>query len=86
MEMVMLRDPGNPAVRVETGASLESLLTHLEGKGYGILGHHPAPGDITIGGAIVIGGHGAGIRREGQNDNVGTLSNLILSLDAVVWG
>jgi len=76
--------PGNAAVRVETGASLEALFTFLEERGYGILGH-PAPGDITIGGAIAVGAHGTGVRLEVQGANVGTLSNLLLSLDAVVW-
>jgi len=40
---------GKAAVRVGTGASLDSLLTFLEEKGQTILGH-PAAGEITIGG------------------------------------
>jgi FAD/FMN-containing dehydrogenase len=76
MEMTSL-DPKSPAVRVQTGASLESLLTFLEVLGFGLAGH-PAPGDLTIGGILAVGGHGTGL-------HTGSFSDLVLALKAVVW-
>ena len=50
---------------------------------------HPAPGDITIGGALAIDGHGTAVPAQGETiipgHTYGSVSNLILSLTAVVW-
>jgi len=81
--------PGSPvAVRVQTGATMDSLLAFLEQRGYGVTAH-PAPGDITVGGALAIDGHGTAVPAVGETrtagQTYGTLSNLVRSLTAVVW-
>ena len=49
----------------------------------------PAPGDITIGGALAIDAHGAALPANGETQvsgsTYGSLSNLVTSLTAVVW-
>ncbi len=76
------------SVSVGTGVSLETLLTMLNLAGYGIV-NHPAPGEITVGGALTIDGHGTSIPFSGERlksgHTFGSMSNLILDLDAVVW-
>ncbi|XP_037036726.1 uncharacterized protein LOC119074591 [Bradysia coprophila] len=76
------------AVRAQTGASMLQLLTFLEKYGYGLYAY-PAPGDITIGGALAIGGHGTGVPYKGEkvppSQALGTLSNLVISFTAVAW-
>lgn len=81
--------PGSPAaVRVQAGATMDALLAFLELRGYGVTAH-PAPGDITVGGALAIDGHGTAVPADGETrapgQTYGTLSNLIRSLTAVVW-
>ena len=75
-------------VTVQTGASMEALLTALEGSGLGMTAT-PAPGDLTVGGVLAIDGHGTGIPAKGEarvpGHTFGTLSNLITSLTAVCW-
>ncbi len=83
-------DPsGSPAtVTVQTGVTMDVLLQDLENAGLGLTAH-PAPGDITIGGALAIDGHGTAIPAVGESmipgHTYGSVSNLILSLTAVVW-
>jgi FAD/FMN-containing dehydrogenase len=76
------------AVRVETGASMEALLTFLEDAGLGVT-NTPAPGDLSVGGVLAIGGHGTSVPAAGETrtpgHTYGSLSNLIVSLTAVVW-
>ncbi|XXY44886.1 cholesterol oxidase substrate-binding domain-containing protein [Sorangium sp. So ce269] len=76
------------AVQVQTGVLMEDLLTFLEQAGYGLTAT-PAPGDLTIGGVLAIDGHGTGIPAQGEartpGHTCGSLSNLIVSLRAVVW-
>jgi FAD/FMN-containing dehydrogenase len=83
MEMV-----ADNAVRVEAGATTEALLGFLESHGRGFTAF-PAPGDITIGGALTIGAHGAAIPAVGEGrlpgHTYGSLSNLVVSLTAVVF-
>ncbi len=86
-DMSML--PGNPAtVRVEAGAFMEDLLGYLETRGYGMC-NVPAPGDVTVGGALAVDAHGTAIPAAGEQrqagHSYGTLSNLLLSITAVVW-
>jgi len=76
------------AVRAGTGITLEALLTFLEGHGLGLTAS-PAPGDLTLGGALAIDAHGTAVPAQGEERTAGhtfgSLSNLVLSLTAVVW-
>ncbi|MFF9283210.1 cholesterol oxidase substrate-binding domain-containing protein [Streptomyces griseosporeus] len=76
------------AVRAGTGVTLEALLTFLEGHGLGVTAS-PAPGDLTLGGALAIDAHGTAVPARGEErlpgHTYGSLSNLVLELTAVVW-
>ena len=67
---------------------MDSLTSTLAAAGYGFCAI-PAPGDITVGGALAINAHGSAIPGTGETmlagQTYGSLSNLILSLTAVVW-
>ncbi|MGN9906632.1 cholesterol oxidase substrate-binding domain-containing protein [Phytohabitans sp. LJ34] len=80
--------PGSSAVRVQAGASMDDLLAFLEGNGLGVT-NTPAPGDLSVGGVLAINGHGTSVAATGETlapgHTYGTLSNLVLSLTAVVW-
>lgn len=80
--------PSPARVTVQTGVTMESLLTSLEGAGYGFTAT-PAPGDVTVGGVLAINAHGTAISAQGEirppGHAYGSFSNLILSLTAVVW-
>jgi FAD/FMN-containing dehydrogenase len=80
---------GSPAtVTAQAGVTMNSLTTALAAAGYGFCAI-PAPGDITLGGALAINAHGSAIPATGETplsgQTYGTLSNLVLSLTAVVW-
>ncbi len=80
---------GTPAtVTTQAGVTMDALTAALAGAGYGLCAV-PAPGDITIGGALAINAHGSAIPGAGETplsgQTYGSLSNLILSLTAVVW-
>ncbi len=86
---VTVNASGSPAtVTAQTGVTMDVLLQDLENAGLGLTAH-PAPGDITIGGAIAIDGHGTAVPAAGETiipgHTYGSVSNLILSLTAVVW-
>lgn len=53
MDMVQ----GQNQVKVQTGVQMNDLLTFLESKGYGFY-NYPMIGDLTVGGALAIDGHG----------------------------
>ena len=76
------------SVRAGTGVTLEALLTYLEEYGLGVTAA-PAPGDLTLGGALAIDAHGTAVPALGEQrlpgQTYGSLSNRILSLTAVVW-
>ncbi|NNN34679.1 FAD-binding protein [Streptomyces sp. S3(2020)] len=76
------------AVRAGAGVSMESLLTFLEGHGLGLTAA-PAPGDLTLGGALAIDAHGSAVPAQGEErlpgQTYGSLSNRVLSVTAVVW-
>lgn len=76
------------SVRVGAGVTLEALLTFLEEHGLGVTAA-PAPGNLTIGGALAIDAHGTAVPARGEQrlpgHTYGSLSNLVLSLTAVVW-
>ncbi|MEV7992817.1 cholesterol oxidase substrate-binding domain-containing protein [Streptomyces sp. NPDC086077] len=79
---------GRSAVRAGSGVTMEALLTYLEGHGLGLTAV-PAPGDLTLGGALAVDGHGTAVPARGERrlpgHTYGSLSNLVLSLSAVVW-
>ena len=79
---------GPAAVVTQTGATMEDLLAFLQRADLGLTAH-PAPGDITVGGVLAIGGHGTAIPARGEQaargEAFGSVSNLVLSLTAVVW-
>ncbi|PWI20305.1 FAD-linked oxidase [Streptomyces sp. Act143] len=76
------------AVRAGSGVTLEALLTFLEGHGLGVTAC-PAPGDLTLGGALAIDAHGTAVPARGEErlpgQTYGSLSNRLLSVTAVVW-
>ncbi|WP_225096124.1 cholesterol oxidase substrate-binding domain-containing protein [Streptomyces sp. CoH27] len=76
------------AVRAGAGVTLEALLTFLEGHGLGLTAT-PAPGDLTLGGALAIDAHGTAVPADGERpppgSTYGSLSNRVLELTAVVW-
>jgi len=75
-------------VTAQTGVTMDTLLSALGARGLGLTAN-PAPGDLTLGGVLAIGGHGSAIRGSGETPIVGktygSVSNLVLSLTAVVW-
>ncbi|WP_225849282.1 cholesterol oxidase substrate-binding domain-containing protein [Streptomyces sp. HPF1205] len=79
---------GSAAIRVQAGASLESLLAFAGAGGYGVTAA-PAPGDLSVGGALAIGAHGTAVPALGETpepgQGYGSLSNLVTELTAVVW-
>jgi FAD/FMN-containing dehydrogenase len=80
---------GTPAtVTAQTGVTMDTLLDSLSAVGLGLTAN-PAPGDLTLGGVLAIGGHGTAIKGSGETaisgKTYGSVSNLILSLTAVVW-
>lgn len=81
-----LHAPNN--VIVQTGASWEQLLTYLETKGFGVFSF-PAVGQMSVGGTLAVGAHGTGFPTRGAKMSSGfrsgSISNLVTSLDAVVW-
>ena len=79
-------------VKVQTGTTMFDLMTQMESASTGSPGgfsfaHIPAPGNITVGGALAINAHGTAIPTP-PHDNFtipyGSLSNLILAFTAVV--
>jgi FAD/FMN-containing dehydrogenase len=80
---------GSPATAtVGTGVTMNTLTSAIAAAGYGFCAI-PAPGDITVGGALAINAHGSAIPATGETmlsgQTYGSLSNLVLSLTAVVW-
>jgi FAD/FMN-containing dehydrogenase len=76
------------SVRAGTGVTLEALLSYLEEHDLGVTAA-PAPGNLTLGGALAIDAHGSAVPARGEKrlpgHTYGSLSNLVLSLTAVVW-
>jgi FAD/FMN-containing dehydrogenase len=81
-------DKAAGTVTAQTGITMEAWLTALEREGLGVIAT-PAPGDLTLGGVLAIGGHGTGVPAQGEvrsaGHTFGSLSNSILALKAVVW-
>jgi FAD/FMN-containing dehydrogenase len=76
------------AVRAQAGVTIDDLVPALKSAGQGF-GVTPATGNVTVGGALAIGAHGASLPGRGEPDvnghTHGSYSNLVLSLTAVVW-
>ncbi|MEU9040369.1 MULTISPECIES: cholesterol oxidase substrate-binding domain-containing protein [unclassified Kitasatospora] len=74
-------------VRVQTGVTMEALLAHLADRGLGLTAC-PAPGEITVGGVLAIGGHGTAVPAAGEarpdGHGYGSVSNQVVRLTAVV--
>ncbi|MFB8204194.1 cholesterol oxidase substrate-binding domain-containing protein [Kitasatospora purpeofusca] len=74
-------------VRAQTGATMEALLAHLADRGLGLTAV-PAPGELTVGGVLAIGGHGTAVPAAGElraeGHGYGSVSNQVTSLTAVV--
>ena len=80
---------GTPAtVTAQAGVTMDALTAALAAAGHGLCAI-PAPGDITLGGALAINAHGSAIPAAGETplsgQTYGSLSNLVLSLTVVVW-
>lgn len=75
-------------VSAEAGIQMEALLAKIEEHGRGLLAA-PAPGDITLGGVLAIGGHGTGVPAQDElkksGETYGSISNLVFSITAVVY-
>ncbi|WP_227106810.1 cholesterol oxidase substrate-binding domain-containing protein [Chromobacterium rhizoryzae] len=83
-------DASGPVAKVtaQAGITMEALLTGMEKAGLGVTAA-PAPGDLTLGGVLAINGHGTAIPAKGERRlagaSYGSISNLVLSLTAVVY-
>lgn len=90
MSMALIESPypNTRAVKVGSGVTMLNLLTYLEDNNLGMYAV-PSTGDITIGGVLAIGGHGSSATAVGEKEppgySYGTVSNLVISLTAVVW-
>ncbi|PHM28532.1 cholesterol oxidase substrate-binding domain-containing protein [Xenorhabdus innexi] len=75
-------------VTAQAGVLMETLMTKMEEQGVGFTAT-PAPGDLTLGGVLAIGGHGTSVKALNEKPqpghNYGSISNSVLSLSAVVW-
>nr|WP_296772804.1 cholesterol oxidase substrate-binding domain-containing protein [Rhodococcus sp. (in: high G+C Gram-positive bacteria)] len=81
-------DPAASTVTAGAGATLEAILQQLEDNGLGWVSV-PAPGVLSVAGALAVDAHGAAVPAVGESPVPGTtygsLSNLVTSLTAVVW-
>jgi FAD/FMN-containing dehydrogenase len=75
-------------VTAQPGVRMEALLSALQARGLG-LANAPAVGEITLGGALAIDGHGTSVPASGEQpvagQTYGSLSNLVTSVTAVAW-
>lgn len=78
----------NATCTAQAGILMEDFMTALEKKKLCPLST-PAPGDLTLGGVLAIGGHGTCLPAVNEAPSAygtfGSLSNAIVSLTAVVW-
>lgn len=74
-------------VWAEGGALMDDIMVALERNGLG-MSSIPAPGAITIAGALAINGHGAAVPARGEDTtgrSYGSLSNRVLAIQVVAW-
>ncbi|WP_426575830.1 cholesterol oxidase substrate-binding domain-containing protein [Xenorhabdus stockiae] len=80
--------PEYAIVTAQAGVLMETLMTKMEEQGVGFTAT-PAPGDLTLGGVLAIGGHGTSVKALNEEPQAGhhfgSISNSVLSLSAVVW-
>lgn len=76
------------SVTCGAGAYIEDICAELEVYDLGLY-HTPAPGGVTIAGALAMNVHGAAMAKTGETmqpgHSWGTLSNLVLEMTVVVW-
>lgn len=94
MELIPASGAQSARVKAGVGATMNQLLGFLEqqsggqgaASGYSFP-HAPAPGNITVGGALAIDAHGSGIPSPADSFNAsyGSLSNQIVEFTAVVF-
>ncbi|HKS42391.1 MAG TPA: cholesterol oxidase substrate-binding domain-containing protein [Blastocatellia bacterium] len=73
-------------VKVQMGTTMLDLMTKMQEASLSFA-HIPAPGNITVGGALAINAHGTAVKTPPNDDfntPYGSLSNLILAFTAVV--
>jgi FAD/FMN-containing dehydrogenase len=79
---------GAATVTAQAGVTLDRLWEALGSVGLAV-GSTPAPGHLTLGGALAIGAHGTALPAPGAGPRpgwtFGSLSNAVLSLEAVAW-
>lgn len=80
-------------IKIGAGATLETMHRYLAEQtsvcsaGYGF-SNYPAPGELTVGGALAIGCHGTAVPYNGSDEDpnlFGSLSNKILSMTIVAY-
>lgn len=86
---VLIEKMGEHAlVTAKAGITMQDFVTQLETQKLGFVGM-PAPGYLTLGGVLAIGGHGTSIPAKNEKTppggSYGSMSNSIISLKAVVW-
>jgi FAD/FMN-containing dehydrogenase len=93
LKMIPASGDAPPMVQAGVGATMLDLLAFLQAQpggqgpapGYSFP-HVPAPGNLTVGGVLAINAHGTGVPTANEDfaSSYGSLSNHILSFDAVV--
>lgn len=77
-----------PSVTALAGASMDQIVEAIKAEGYS-LAATAAVGAITLGGVLAIDAHGTSMPGQGERlargHANGSLSNLVMSLEAVVW-
>lgn len=77
-----------PTVTAQCGILMEKLLEELEKAGLGMTAT-PAPGELTLGGVLAIGGHGSAVPAVGETvlpgHTFGSIGNLMVSMTVVAW-
>ena len=86
---ILVNDTDNvKSVTCGAGAYIEDICQECEAFDLGFY-HTTAPGGISIAGALAMNAHGAAVPMAGETlepgHSWGSLSNLILSITAVVW-
>ncbi len=75
-------------VTAGAGATIDAIVTELQKHDLGFA-NLPAPGVLSIAGALAVNAHGAALPADGQSTEpghtYGSLSNLVTELTAVVW-
>ncbi|MEE2032613.1 cholesterol oxidase substrate-binding domain-containing protein [Rhodococcus chondri] len=89
LNSVSVSPAGAPAtVTAGPGATLDAITTALQEHGLGFA-NLPAPGVLSLAGALAVNAHGAALPADGETTvfghTFGSLSNLITELTAVVW-